>query len=151
MCLAEGQMYVAGRLGYGWASDVDRSWGGVTDSTIKYDSPLSLGAAFGYRYNWARLEGEIGYYNVSVKEGQGRSGALRGVDGRDLFYTFMLNAYADLRNSSPLHPVHRGRPGGLPGGPRHQLHHLQRHAQHRRRRPGHGYSPTSSWPAWSGR
>lgn len=104
MAMAENPNYVTIRGGAGWAMDNDRKTGPYT-ATIEYETPWSLGAAYGRRVlPWLRLEGEFTYLDVKVDKMKGNAGQDMNASGRDRLYNFMINGFADFKNSSAFTP-----------------------------------------------
>lgn len=101
---AAGPNYVAVRGALGWAGDVDRS-AGTRTAAVKYEMPYGVSAAYGRRViDWLRLEAEFNYLVTKVDSITGHFGNDTSASGQDLYYGFMLNALADLHNSTPFTP-----------------------------------------------
>jgi OOP family OmpA-OmpF porin len=104
MASAGGPNYITIRGGAGWAMDVDRTAGPYT-ATIEYETPWSLGAAYGRRVlPWLRLEGEFSLVELKVDKITGNRGQDTNASGRDRFYNFMINGIADFKNSTAFTP-----------------------------------------------
>ena len=101
---AQDSDYFAVRGGWGGASDVDRS-AGTRTATIEFGHAYGLSAAYGRQVSpWLRLEGEFSCIEAKVDEIKGHFGQETAESGRDRFYGMMINAFADLNNSTDFTP-----------------------------------------------
>ena len=87
-------LYFSGGAGANWLSDATTTRNGV-DNTTKYKAGPAVAFALGYGLgNGIRLEGELGYRNSDVNNGNGSLGA----------WTFMGNGLYDFDLDLPIVP-----------------------------------------------
>lgn len=95
--------YVSLRGGLGWSDDVDRAFGS-DKSSLSYKDPWEMDLAVGHRFDFLRLEGELGYMKTSVDELTNSGGAKVPVSGEDKHLKLMINCLLDWRNRTPFTP-----------------------------------------------
>ncbi|MBW2618069.1 MAG: porin family protein [Deltaproteobacteria bacterium] len=95
--------YLALRGGPGWAQDATRT-SGPYETDMNFEGEYAFNLAYGRRISHFRLEGEVGYVNMSLDKRVSVGGVSREISGSDKHYTLMVNGLADWRNSSPVTP-----------------------------------------------
>lgn len=95
--------YVNGQLGMTWLADADNTAFGETLES-SYDMGFNVGAAGGYDFGPARVEGEINYRQNDVDElGVPGVGSIGG-DGDVSAFSLMGNGYWDIATGGPVTP-----------------------------------------------
>ena len=101
---AESGPYCSLKLGAGWVEDVHKNSYGIKGE-FDFDTGFALGVAAGYDFSPVRVDAEFGWQ-------KNKFGNLRfayadykynyDVDGDVTNYSFLLNAYYDFNNGSPI-------------------------------------------------
>lgn len=99
---ADNTPYLRAQVGGTWVNDSDAE--GVD---IQYDGGFNIGAALGYDFGLARLEGEFGYRQNDIDELEAL-GVSVGADGDVSLITVMGNGYIDFENQTPFIPYIMG-------------------------------------------
>lgn len=99
---AEMPFYVSGNLGLGILSDfeVTDSRVATRDADVESSKGWALGAALGYDFGPARLEGEVTYQNNSLDKASTASGDVDLSEDIDSI-AFLVNGYWDFTNDTP--------------------------------------------------
>ena len=105
--LADGAPYISVQAGGAFLQDSDA---GIVDN-ISFDpgfyGALAVGYDFGERYSHARLEAEAAYRQNHVDDVD-FLGKTRGAYGRAYTASFLLNAYYEYQNPTPVKPFIMG-------------------------------------------
>ena len=96
--------YVSGFIGVSAPPSIDAT--GAFDDRISFNPGLNVGATAGYDLGGFRLEGEISYKDNPVDTILDRNTGVRytGVEGDIEATAFMVNAFFDLHNLTPITP-----------------------------------------------
>ena len=95
--------YLALRGGPGWAANATRT-SGPYETDMAFEGEYAFNLAGGLRINHFRVEGEVGYVNMSLDKRVSSGGVNREISGSDKHYTLMVNGLVDWRNSSLVTP-----------------------------------------------
>jgi opacity protein-like surface antigen len=80
---------------------------------IEFDPGMDFGGTGGFDFGFVRLEGELSYKSAGMKEITDTSDGYRfgRVDGGVSSFSFMVNAFVDIHNESPVTPYLGGGAG----------------------------------------
>jgi opacity protein-like surface antigen len=103
--------YVSGFLGVTLPRDTDVTTtnfapGGSPDQRIGLDPGFNVGVATGFDFGYLRLEGEFSYKEADIKSITDKAGVaqFRDVDGTLSAAAFLVNAFFDIHNDTPVTP-----------------------------------------------
>jgi len=104
--------YVTGFLGITVPKDTDATGtdfsptGGQFNERIGFDPGVYVGGAGGFDFGFLRLEGELSYKEADIKSVTDQTGTnqYRAVDGNLGALAFMVNAFFDIHNETPVTP-----------------------------------------------
>lgn len=96
--------YIGAAGGVSIVHDGDIKVTGVGSVTSEYDTGYGLNVSAGYSFDPVRLEFEFGYKNAGLNKLSGPGGSVSLTDTDISVYSYMVNAYYDIKTTSPFTP-----------------------------------------------
>nr|WP_320050021.1 outer membrane beta-barrel protein [uncultured Desulfuromonas sp.] len=102
---AESGPYCSLKLGGGWVDELDERVSETTAVQYDFDGGVALAVVAGYDFSPIRIDAELGWQKNELSDAKLMYYGEKyhyDVDGDILNYSFLMNAYYDVKNGSPV-------------------------------------------------